>query len=74
MKIHPVFHVSLLEAFSNDPVPGQISPPPPPIVVNYENENTIEEIYNSRIAYHNRLQYLVKWTGEMTQRGNQRKI
>ena len=38
MRIHLVFHVSLLETVANDPYPGQMQLPPPPIVVNRDEE------------------------------------
>ena len=64
MKIHPVFHVSLLEPAANDPVPGQKQSRPPPIVIDGEEEFQIEEIYDSRATKNFGLQYLVKWVGE----------
>lgn len=63
MKMHPVFHVSLLDPAAQDPVPGQIQPPPPPIIVEQEEEYEIEEILDSRETRNNGLQYFVKWTG-----------
>ena len=32
IKIHLVFHTSLLQPVVNDPLPGQIEPPPPPVI------------------------------------------
>jgi hypothetical protein len=64
MKVHPVFHVSLLEPAPSNPLPGQHNPPPPPVVVEGEPEYEVEDIVNSRLFGRNRrLQYLVKWTG-----------
>ena len=62
MKVHPVFHVSLLDPARDDPLPGQQIPPPPPVIVDGEKEHEVEEILDSRVR-RRRLQYLVKWTG-----------
>jgi hypothetical protein len=64
MKIHPVFHVSLLEHAADDPLPGQSVPPPPPVEVDGEEEYFVDSILDSRLYGRSRkLQYLVKWTG-----------
>ncbi|KAI0994621.1 hypothetical protein K3495_g13560 [Podosphaera aphanis] len=64
MKIHPVFHVSLLELAASEPVPGQVQLPPPPIIIDGEEEFEVEQIYDSRLTKRSGLQYLVKWTRE----------
>src|SRR5262249_21295761 len=63
MKVHPVFHISLLEPTATDPLLGQVQPSPPPVVVEGEEEFEVDEILDSRLRYR-RLQYLVKWTGD----------
>jgi hypothetical protein len=64
MRIHPVFHVSLLEPAANDPYPGQRQPPPPPVEIDGEPEWYADAILDSRMFGRQReLQYLVKWTG-----------
>ena len=60
MKIHNVFHVSLLKPCEQS-VEGNVSPPPP-IVVDGEEEFEVEEISDSRVR-HGKLQYLIKWRG-----------
>lgn len=62
MRIHPVFHASLLKPFHENSFPGRVLPPPPPVVVEGEEEFIVEGIIDSRI-YRNKLQYLVKWEG-----------
>jgi hypothetical protein len=62
VRLHPVFHVSLLEHAASDPFPGQVPPPTPAVIVDGEEEWEVERILDSRLHY-NRLQYLVKWIG-----------
>ena len=63
MRIYPVFHVSLLEHAADDPSPGQLQPPPPPVEVDGEQEYHVD-ILDSRIfGRWRKLQYLVQWAG-----------
>lgn len=62
MKIHPVFHVSLLHLAQKDPDTRRTQPPPPPVIVNEEEEFHVNQILDSRIR-RNKLEYLVDWTG-----------
>jgi len=62
MKIHPVFHVSLLEPYKPSAIPGRIQEPPPPVVINDENEWEIEEILDSAVR-RRKLWYKVRWKG-----------
>ena len=48
IRIHPVFHVSLLRPAATDPVPRQSQPPPPPVEVDRIEEWEVEEIVDSR--------------------------
>ena len=60
MKIHPVFHVALLEPYKPSTIPNRVPEPPPPMVVGQDEHYVVEEILDSRIS-RNRLFYLVKW-------------
>ena len=65
MRIHPVFHVSLLEHAADDPFPGQRAEPPPPVMVDGEEEQYVDGILDSReYGRWRKLQYLIKWAGE----------
>ena len=63
MKIHPVFHVSLLEPYHANELPGRVQPPPPAVVVVSEEgeaeEYEVKAILRTRLFYGN-LQYLVR--------------
>jgi Chromo (CHRromatin Organisation MOdifier) domain len=61
-KIHPVFHVSLLERYITNTIPGRVLPPPPPVEVDGDEEYEAEAILDSR-KFRGQLQYLVKWSG-----------
>ena len=64
MRIHPVFHVSLLKPYQVSPNEF-LRPTPPPAVVlpNTEQEEyEVETILDKRIL-RKKLQYLIKWLG-----------
>ncbi|XP_075711066.1 uncharacterized protein LOC142746912 [Rhinoderma darwinii] len=62
IKVHPVFHVSLLKPMIPTSFPGRISSPPDSVQVNEHEEFLVEKILDSRI-FRNRLQYLIQWQG-----------
>jgi len=62
-QLHPVFNVVKLSAAPEDPILGRKpQAPPPPIVVDGEEEWEVEEILDSR-WHRRRFQFLVKWKG-----------
>jgi transposase InsO family protein len=65
MRIHPVFHVSLLEPKSKVRFACQDFTEPPPISVQGELEYEVSKVIASR-KRRGRLQYLVEWTGYST--------
>jgi hypothetical protein len=64
MKVHPVFHVSLLRPFRRDPIPGRVQPPPPPTLCEEDGQPyyEIETIVSHRDTAGKRL-CLVAWKG-----------
>ena len=60
-----MFHVSQLEPTTQNDIPNQVQPPPPPIEVNDDIEFEISEILDSKIDKRRKCQllYLVRWTG-----------
>jgi len=62
-QLHPVFNVVKLSAAPEDPILGRkLQAPPPPIVVDGEEEWEVEEILDSR-WHRRRFQFLVKRKG-----------
>jgi len=62
-RLHPVFNVVKLSPAPDDPIVGRPrNPPPPPELVDGEEEYIVEKILNSRM-FQRKLQYLVKWEG-----------
>jgi hypothetical protein len=43
MKVHPMFHVSLLELYHVSTIIGRTHEPPPPIVVDDEQKYEVEK-------------------------------
>jgi hypothetical protein len=62
MKIHLMFHVSLLEPNHVSTILGRTHEPPSPIIVDDEQKYEVEEISDLRISHH-QLQYLIHWQG-----------
>ena len=64
VKIHDVFHVSLLEPFHEPSFPGQQPVRPGPLQVNEEEVYKVARIVDSRLHGRRKdLQYLVEWLG-----------
>ena len=63
MRIHPVFHVSLLKTWNQSPpYPGRIPKPSAPVIIEDQIEYEVEKILDKRIRYR-RPEYLIKWMG-----------
>jgi hypothetical protein len=64
MRIHPIFHVSLLKPHTESPTEfaGRKPPPPLPTIKGGEPEYEVEHIIDKRIKGR-RVEYLVKWKG-----------
>jgi hypothetical protein len=60
MRLHPVFHVSLLEPYTSNSIPGCVSTPPPPVEVSNGSEYKVAAILDSKLI-RNKLYYLVDW-------------
>jgi transposase InsO family protein len=60
MRIHPVFHVSLLEPVRANDIPGRVQEPSPPVIVEDHEEYEVEEVLDSRVR-RGKLKYLVHW-------------
>ena len=61
--IHPVFHISQLELYKKDGLPGCVQPPPKEIVVDGISEWEVREIMDAKIDQQRRvsLMFLIKW-------------
>jgi hypothetical protein len=71
-KIHPIFHVSMLEPTIPDPIPKHIPKPPPLIIIDKEEETNIKQIVDSHLdlCYANPLYYTVEFLGYETAPNN----
>ena len=62
MKVHNVFHAKLLRRDPANPVPGQILPPPEPVVIDEQDEWVVESIRASKLC-RGKLLYRANWQG-----------
>jgi len=58
MKVHPVFHVSLLETYSESTLLNRIQPPPPCVEIEDHVEYEVEQVLDSRWR-RGKLEYLI---------------
>jgi hypothetical protein len=64
MRIHPVFHVSLLEPKTKDTVKAFVQPRPPPLIVSEQVQYEVQEVLDSRLTGKSKApQYLLRWKG-----------
>ena len=62
MKIHPVISPEKLRKSANDPLPGQVNEPEPPVEIAGDIEYEVEEVLAVKKQW-NQLKYRVKWKG-----------
>ena len=62
MKVHPIFHVSLLEPYTVNPFAGRVQEAPPPVEVEGEQEWEVKEVLDSKIV-RGKLLYYIEWEG-----------
>ena len=62
MKIHHVFHASLLEIYHESTILGRSQPTPPSVEIDGCKEYKIKSILDSQI-WQGKLEYLVHWRG-----------
>src|SRR5277367_775824 len=60
IRVHPVFHVSLLEPYRENTLPGRTQEPPLPVEVEGELEYEVARILDSKIE-RGRLRYSAGW-------------
>ena len=64
MKIHPVFHVSLLEPYRAPADPSRRAPPPEIEIIEGEENYVVREVADSRVnRQKKKIEYLVLWDG-----------
>jgi hypothetical protein len=63
-KMHDVFNVALLEPYHASTIPGRKQPPPPPDLIEGEEEYEVEEVARSRYNRRSKkVEYLTLWKG-----------
>jgi len=62
MKVHPVFHISLLEPYTVNPFVGQVQEGLPLVEVEGEQEWEVKEVLDSKIV-RGKLLYYIDWEG-----------
>ncbi|MBW0471582.1 hypothetical protein O181_011297 [Austropuccinia psidii MF-1] len=61
-SVHPVFHVSLLELVKQSSIPDPNKLPPPPILVEEQEELEVAQVLDPKLK-RSKLWYLLEWKG-----------
>ncbi|MBW0483311.1 hypothetical protein O181_023026 [Austropuccinia psidii MF-1] len=61
-SVHPLFHVSLLELVKQSTIPNPHQVPPPPVLVEEQEEWEVTQVLYSRLK-RGKLWYHVQWKG-----------
>ncbi|MBW0561846.1 hypothetical protein O181_101561 [Austropuccinia psidii MF-1] len=61
-SVHPVFHVSLLEPVNQSAIPNRHQLPPPPVLVEEQEEWEVAQVLDSKLK-RGKLLYLSEWKG-----------
>ena len=62
LRIHPVFHISLLKPYQTDDEFEREQQPPPPVTIDNQEEYEVEEILDTKTIQGKR-HFLIKWKG-----------
>ena len=62
MKVHLVFHVSLLESYQESTFSRRVQRPPPSIEIENHKEYEVEMVLDLQ-RRHGKLEYLMHWSG-----------
>lgn len=65
-SVHPVFHVSQLEPYMPSIIPNRMQTPPPPVVVDKQEEYEVTKVLDSKVNCRCKaclLLYYVRWKG-----------
>ena len=75
IRLHPVFHVSLLEPYASNSIPGRVVPPPPPFEFDEGPEYEVKAILDSKVVKNKLFISLIGWVIHLRiERGSQLKI
>ena len=61
-RLHPVFHVSLLEPYIENELEDRYEPAPHPVEIVDDNQYEVEQVLDVRLK-DNKVQYLLHWKG-----------
>ncbi|MBW0506335.1 hypothetical protein O181_046050 [Austropuccinia psidii MF-1] len=61
-SVHPVFHVSKLEPVNQSAIPSRHQLPPPPVLVEEQEEWEVAQVLDSKLK-RRKLWYLLEWKG-----------